>query len=218
MAHDKLLLVEGEADRGFFEQLCKVLALEADIKVATPKDVGGYGNSKQGVIKQFETQIRQLADGSISRLGCIVDADYASENGLGFAGTLAQLSDKLTAAGFTAKMGAAQAGLLFEHEDFHDVGCWIMPDNQNEGMLEDWLCACRKATEQALIDYATATISALPETRFKAIHRSKAEIATWLAWQKTPGHGYYEAIRAGLLDTNHPAYLALCGWLEHLYR
>jgi hypothetical protein len=202
MAHDKLLLVEGEADRGFFEQLCKALALDTqvtDIKVATPKDVGGYGR--------------------ISRLGCIVDADYASEGGLGFAGTRAQLSAKLTAAGFTEKTGAAQAGLLFGHEDFHDVGCWIMPDNQNEGMLEDWLCTCRnRETEQTLIDHATTAISDLPETRFKDIHRSKAEIATWLAWQKTPGHGYYEAIRAGLLDTNHPAYLALCGWLEHLYR
>lgn len=221
MASGKLLLVEGEADRGFFEQLCKVLALDTQvtgIEVATPKDVGGYRNSKQGVIKQFETQLKQLADGKISRLGCVVDADYASADGLGFARTLEQLSARLTAAGFTAKPGDAQAGLLFAHEDFHDVGCWIMPDNQCDGMLEDWLCRCRRPAEQSLIAHAKGALATLPETRFNtAIHSSKAELATWLAWQKNPGHGYYQVILDGLLDTSHQAYQALCDWLNHLY-
>ncbi len=38
---NRLLLVEGEADRGFFELLCKSQAILAEIQVAPPIDIGG---------------------------------------------------------------------------------------------------------------------------------------------------------------------------------
>ena len=38
---DHMLLVEGEADKNFFEQVCKTLELHTRVTVAPPRDVGG---------------------------------------------------------------------------------------------------------------------------------------------------------------------------------
>jgi hypothetical protein len=49
------------------------------------------------------------------------------------------------------------------------------------------------------------------------IHRSKAEVATWLAWQKQPGHGLYRAVEDQLIDMNSELFLELKDWLTHIY-
>jgi hypothetical protein len=50
------------------------------------------------------------------------------------------------------------------------------------------------------------------------LQRSKAEVATWLAWQKRPGHGLDSAVREGLLDTGSHGYLQLVAWLNQIFR
>ncbi len=53
--------------------------------------------------------------------------------------------------------------------------------------------------------------------KFNPIHQSKAEVATWLAWQKQPGHGLYRAIEENLLDDTKPLYSQLTAWLTKIY-
>ena len=65
-----------------------------------------------------------------------------------------------------------------------DIGVWVMPDNQNTGMLEDWAKQCLHPQERALFAHARESVKNLPEPpKFKPLQRSKAEVATWLAWQ-----------------------------------
>jgi hypothetical protein len=49
------------------------------------------------------------------------------------------------------------------------------------------------------------------------IHRSKAEVATWLAWQKQPGHGLYRVVEDQLIDMDSELFLELKDWLTHIY-
>lgn len=218
---ERLLLVEGDADKRFFEAICKSQGLDTDVQVAPPKEVGGQHNTKQGVIKHLSVLVKQLEDGSIKHLGVVVDADYEGEHGLGFTRTVEQVTNVVKKLGFDSakKVDEAHGGLVFPHSDgLADLGLWVMPDNQQEGMLEDWIKHCIIQAEQPVFQHATKVIESLDSPKFKPIHRSKAEVATWLAWQKSPGHGLYYALEEQLIDPNNTLFLGLTNWLAHIYR
>lgn len=216
-----VLLVEGESDRGFFEQVCKRLSLHPTITVAAPKDYQGQArNGKQGVLALLTDLLGNLLDeaAELKCLAVVVDADYQATYGLGYQDTLAQVTAIATAYDFALATPASD-GLLFKHSDgLIEFGLWIMPNNQDEGMLEDFVKTCICTDEQLLFAHATQSIAALPAPKFKPHHNSKAEVATWLAWQKTPGHSLYTSVNDNLLDTDALLFRQLGAWLQHIYQ
>jgi hypothetical protein len=120
-AHPNILVVEGESDQKFFEQLCKTLGLHAAVKVAPPRalQAGAY-NTKQGVFNYLPTLLDQLKDGQLTRLGVAVDAD-SPPNG-GFPATQALATKTLARFDYTLSTSQS-AGLVYEHHDgLADVG------------------------------------------------------------------------------------------------
>lgn len=219
MSAKNILLVEGEGDKGFFEILCHAFGVSIEVRVATPKDlVDGNRNSKQGAFNLLPTLLKQLEDGQTERIAIVVDADSQS-NGGGFENTLKDLEKRLTPFGYQLTENQT-AGLIFCHNDgFADFGAWIMPNNADEGMLEDWIKKCLHTNEDGLFQYVKNSIDNIPNgPKFKPLHRSKAEIATWLAWQKKPGHGLYAACEGHLLDEQAPLYVELIAWLHLVFK
>jgi hypothetical protein len=107
---------------------------------------------------------------------------------------------------------------LFKHSDgLRDFGLWVMPNNNREGMLEDWIIESIKNDEKALFQQATTAVQQLSSPKFKPHLQAKAEVATWLAWQKTPGHGLYSVMKEGLLDENSVPYTQLGNWLKSIF-
>lgn len=216
--HSNILVVEGESDQRFFEQLCKMLGLHTTVKVAPPRalQAGAY-NTKQGVFNYLPTLLRQLDDGELTRLGVAVDAD-SPPNG-GFPATQALANRSFAPFGYTLK-ATQTAGLVYEHHDgLADVGVWVMPDNQTPGILEDWAQQCLSPQERTLFDHARSAVQTLPEPpRFRPLQRSKAEVATWLAWQTQPGHGLDRAVAENRFDTASHGYQQLTAWLDQIFR
>lgn len=215
----KILLVEGEADKGFFVEICKKLNLTASVMVAPPKDLGGTHNTKGGVINHLRNALLpQLADGSMTHIAAVVDADYVA-HGSGYTNTLDRLSGVLAPFGFSLETGQAENnGLYFKNSDgFADFGLWIMPRSQHEGMLEDWVKSCVDENEQVLFEHATQVVQQLSNPKFPTHKTSKAEVATWLAWQKEPGHGLYHLVTEGLLNPQRPLFVELEQWLEKIF-
>ena len=213
---DRVLLVEGESDRSFFEEICKTLGLHTSVTVAPPKDVGGSHNTKEGVLNHFPILLNQLGDAQITRLAIIVDAD-SEDNGGGYQRAIDKVAEKVEPYGFTM-ISDPVGGVLFQHDDgLADFGLWVMPNNCDEGMLEDWIKHCIHPDENNLFAHAETVVDTLPQTKFNPIHISKAEVATWLAWQKKPGHGLYHAVEENLIDTNSALFKELCVWLTHIY-
>lgn len=218
-----VLLVEGEADRGFFEQVCQTFNLNPQIKVAPPKDFQAdydnpLPNGKQNVLNLLSDLLPDLLDESsqVKRLAAIIDADYDNTNGLGFERTLKHVK-KIAAEYEFALLESNSNGLIFNKGDL-EFGLWILPNNQLDGMLEDFIKTCLKSDEQILLNHATETIHAIPAPKFnKTIHLTKAEIATWLAWQKTPGHGFYVSVKDNLLQTDHALFQELEQWLKMIF-
>ena len=211
---ERMLLCEGSDDKEFYEALCREAGLK-DIEVKPP---ARPVKSKTHAIQYLEVLLRQMNDGSLKRLGLVVDADYAATHGLGCAGTLDKIREKLDPAGFDRPQRLSTGGLVFEHnhKKLAPVGVWIMPDNHSEGMLEDFIKTALRSGD-ALHPHACGVVSALPETRFKPIHRAKAEIATFLAWQAMPGKRLVSTVGDGLLDLAAPPCSAFTGWLRAVF-
>lgn len=220
MTQNNILLVEGEADRALFEVLCRNWHLSVmPVKVFTPRDAGHDFNTKQAVFSVLETTyLTQLADGQIERLGIVIDADKAADGG-GFERTVEQLSQRLRTAGYQLREESALDGLCFRHDDgLNDIGAWVMPNNGDEGALEHWIQSNLHSNECALMQHAQASINQIPNgPKFKPSRRTKAEVATWLAWQTEPDHGLWQAAKPGLLDESAPQFKALRAWLERVF-
>lgn len=213
-----ILLVEGEADRGFFEALCKSWQLLGlGIKILTPRDSGRWKNTKQAAFAALEaTYLQQLEDGQIERLAIVIDADSIPDGG-GFENTVVQLAQKLNPKGYA--LSGSGPGLVFSHNDgLHDIGVWVMPNNAAEGMLEDWILQNLHPQECGLMQHVRSSIDTIPRgPKFKPLHRSKAEVATWLAWQTDPDHGLWQAVEHRLLDEDGPQLQALRAWLLRIF-
>ena len=219
MSAHNVLLVEGDSDRGFFEELCKRWQLPVQVKVTTPRAAGHAKNTKQAAFDVLgKTYLPQLADGQIERLAIAVDADQHA-NGGGFARTLDQLTQRLTPAGYQQRAGSGPAGFFFGHSDgLNDLGAWLMPNNADDGMLEDWILLSLHPQEAALMQHAKTSIDQIPGgPKFKPLRRSKAEVATWLAWQSEPDHGLWQAAKPDLLDDTAPQLHALKTWLMQVF-
>ncbi|MCX7206487.1 MAG: hypothetical protein NT086_10985 [Proteobacteria bacterium] len=215
---DRLLLVEGEADRAFFELLCRKYTVDAEaIKVSPPKGLGGSWDSKQGVLNQLETQIVNLNDGHLQALAIVVDADRAPDGG--FAKTILQITTKVALQGYDSPpVALALGGLLYKHNNgLPDLGVWVMPDNASEGMLEDWIKQSVLPAESGLLAQAQSAVADLVVPKFKANRQSKAEVATWLAWQKQPGEGLYCIVKDDLLNSEAELHIGLVQWLKAVF-
>ena len=181
-----ILLVEGEDDRYFFIQFIKYYCqnLIVDVQVVVPKDVGGY-NNKQGAISQLEVLSKSQSDSM--RLGMVVDADKISD-GSGCANTIQQLNNRLANNAFDCGVqSASNTGYFFKH-NLHKCGVWIMPNNQDEGIIEDLLMrAAQDKSEQTILQHAKQVVDSSPAPRnFKPHKITKAYLATWITKKKNP--------------------------------
>jgi len=222
-----MLLVEGENDKYFFKNLlCKLgYTKEQDnaitINVATPRDENAGGNGKPNAIKKLDDILPNLADENYktSRLAMILDADTETK-GWGKRKTIEKVAEKLSQYGYSnTNPDVSGNGYIFENTEsdmLHPVGLWVMTrENHNEGCLEDWLKEIIQ--EDNLFLHAKDTVKNLPEKRMKTSDFSKAEMATYLAWQKKPDLQLESLVKDNLLDMQSPSFLAFQNWLTTLY-
>ena len=111
-------------------------------------------------------------------------------------------------------------GLEIVHFSGPRFGVWIMPDNRFTGMLEDFLVRLipddsRRLYELAQRCVAEASGNGAP---FRAVHRTKAEIHTWLAWQDEPAPQLHEAVEHQVLRPMRPESRPFVGWFRSLFR
>lgn len=197
----EMLLVEGESDRTFFVAYCKAYCdgmKRSKIEVFPPKAVGAQGNGWGNALQHLANLVAQLRNGDIERLGIVLDADYLPNGG--FAQRLHDVQEKLQASGF---MLSTTDNQMFYHPDApHPIGIWLMPNHQNDGMLEDFVQDLIVDPVQAdLLNHAKQSIAVLPTILFnRDLHLAKATVCTWRAWQKEPSASLGQALNNQLLD------------------
>lgn len=202
MANDSVLLVEGQDDKHVTTNLLFAHQLDKQFVV---KD-------KEGIDNLTGTLTIELRASELKRIGIIVDADTS----LNERGT--SLVSILTKAGYAnfPKIPSV-AGTVVRQDGRPTVGIWLMPNNSDDGMIEDFVALLVPA-EDPLLPRAQAAIDAIPlENRpFAPADRSKALIHTWLAWQNEPGVRMGAAVTRKYLEPQSPTALTFVAWLNQL--
>lgn len=99
------------------------------------------------------------------------------------------------------------------------LGLWVMPDNQQTGMLEHFASQLIPPADK-LWPHAQQTVAMLPEKRFPTApndHTRKVELHTWLAWQKEPGRPMGAAVRAEYFQHNTLLAQTFVQWVQHMF-
>jgi hypothetical protein len=142
-AHQRILLLEGQDDRAFFQEFLSKLNLSVEVEPETPRNFCGTVSDGVDVIRTQALPIawNLIEKGNIRYLGIIVDAD-ASKSGNGFFKRREQFTEKLREYGYEIPLHseANLKGEIFTHpEEYAPIGLWIMPTHSKDGMLEDLL-------------------------------------------------------------------------------
>lgn len=93
-------------------------------------------------------------------------------------------------------------------------GVWIMPDNNKNGMLEDFVAKMIRKDDDMLPRVDGFLESIKQQWRFSQEHLAKARIHSWLAIQKGPGKPMGQAIGAKkYLDMNREVVEPFLKWI-----
>ena len=110
-----------------------------------------------------------------------------------------------------------EQGTIIQAQDKPSIGIWLMPDNDQNGMLEDF---CHSLIEPKSLEVAAQSVEQAKThkaTTFKDAHHSKAIIHTYLAWQDEPGLPLGAAITAKALDGDKPLAKTFVDFLNRLF-
>lgn len=150
---------------------------------------------------------------SYHRLGIMVDANADVHQ------RWTQVKEGLSRAGVTLPASPEPNGVIIPgiYADWR-VGVWLMPDNQSQGQLEDFL---GKLVPQDDTCWAYAAEAAKHAkglgARFAKKDFCKAGIHTWLAWQETPGLPFGTAITAKYFGVDSSEALRFVQWFKQLF-
>jgi len=213
MRNQKILLVEGKDDEHVLSHICGSKEIELD-KI---EQCGGIDNLK--------TKIRTLGfgeesdnDESDNIVGVIVDAD------LDVRSRWQAIRNLVSGTGYKdVPSNLNPNGMIFDSSDadrayLPRLGVWVMPNNQMNGTLEDFLHFLVPQPSD-LLDHVKQSVRTFPDgqRRFKDPAESKAIIHTWLAWQEKPGLPFGRAITKRFLDPDVQEVNDLVSWIRRLY-
>ncbi len=233
----KLLIVEGQGDKDFFEKLFEKILNETAIqviKIETPfdlfisnrtdenqeiskKDIK-KNTGKEGVKNQLITHIKEDSDAEYTWLGCVMDADYGTSQNITH--ILTELCKKTKDYSYDTFEQCQESGgyYLKSNDGLRNVGIWFMPNNHEQGMLEDWLLKIAKSDENDLIKYANTVCKKAPRIKFKEEYTTKAQVAVWTALQKSPHLGTENIILQNLYNSDSDAFKNFITWLKFIFK
>lgn len=110
-------------------------------------------------------------------------------------------------------------GLIVEQAGGVRFGAWFMPDNNQGGMLEDFCALLVPEAHAKSWHYAAGTIEEARKQggQWRDVHRSKAQIHTWLAWQDPPGERLGIALTKKILEPTSRNAEPFVLWFKRLY-
>lgn len=197
------LLVEGNDDQHVILALCKKFMLPENFEVIDCKGI-------ENMFEQIPVRFKQA---EIFKIGIIIDADSNLQS------RWARLSSLLSNLNFPIPDTIPPEGLIRENPENKRVGVWIMPNNNINGMLEDFITFLIPQEDNLLpiVDTTLLSIEEQNLNQYPIMHNSKAKIHTWLAWQQDPGTPMGLSITKRYLSTDEANCTNLIQWLNSVF-
>lgn len=200
------LLVEGRDDENVIQALCEWHSLQR-YEIDRPENGGGVTQLLKSIPPRLKTP-------ELRALGIIIDANQ------NVARRWQALRGRLLEGGLTLVPPLPPGTSWISPEPTAPrVGVWLMPDNQRPGVLEDF-AADLIPPDDALLRRADAMLGEIERDglrRYRPLHRPKALIHTWLAWQRRPGQSLELAVKVAALGYGSTLELAFITWLRELF-
>lgn len=206
---NSVLLVEGKDEEEVIDKLHQNRNVPRLFKI---EDCKGKDELKKGIplfIKGSE----------FNKIGILLDADTDMKS------RWESMRDILRKNNFTLINGEIipkimpKDGLIATNNE-KIIGVWIMPNNELEGMLEDFI-RFLIPTDDKLLPIAEEIIARIETeklNKYPPTHHAKALIHTWLAWQKKTGSPFGQAITANYLDVKNTELCAVfMNWIHKLF-
>ncbi len=213
----RVLLVEGNDDKHVMWNLFEVRNVPERFSVKCPRS-DSDDSENGGINNLFDSIPYWLASSDLERLAIVVDADSGGPDARWQA-----IRHQLEKAGHdslpaTHPHDGAVLDLSLQPHTPRSVrfGVWIMPDNQSEGMLEDFVANMIREDDE-MVPHVDDFLAAIPEDRrrYRKAHASKAHLHTWLAVSERPGRPMGQAIKAeSHLDANHASVETFLTWIR----
>ncbi|MEM6751989.1 MAG: DUF3226 domain-containing protein [Cyanobacteria bacterium P01_C01_bin.38] len=206
----KKLIVEGEQDKRVIPEFIEAKGISwGETRDTAIVDIEVYGGN-QFIDSDFIGT--ELKASGLTNLGLIVDAD---DNPSG-CWTSIRNACLESIVDFPEKL--PETGLIHETNAIK-FGVWVMPDNQQQGMLETFLGYMITDENKSIWQYAQEVVKEAKNrgAAFKNSHFDKANIYTWLAWQDEPGRQLHQAIKERILNPKHPKAEMFFNWFKSLY-
>ena len=168
--------------------------------------------AKGGVDVLISTLNEELKATDLGNLGVILDADTNLAN------QWARVTRVLGAHGCqNIPSSPGSNGTIVVTKDGKKIGIWVMPDNQRNGALEDFVGSLIAHGDDLWVK-AQEDVNNIPASkrRFRPTYLSKAQVHTWLAWQEEPGTRMGETFRKNYLDPNNPQAITFVSWVRQL--
>lgn len=197
------LLVEGNDDQHVIWALCERFSLTENFDII----------DCEGIDKLNEQIPIRFKQSGIKTIGIIIDADADIQV------RWVSLRNILINQGFNLPVELQNVGLIVKNPLNQKVGIWIMPNNNVNGMLEDFI-SFLVPIEDKLFSLANATLKDIEDQKlnpYSLTHKSKALIHTWLSWQKDPGTPMGLGITKRYLTTDENTCSLLINWLTELF-
>ncbi len=198
-----VLLVEGKADCHVVLALCQYHCL--------PEKFGIYQCENDiGILKRLNALI--VKPDRPDAIGVVIDADNPD-----VAGRWLQIRQKIKIYNYSfPEIPDAGGTILCGDSAKPKIGIWLMPNNRNPGMLEDFLLEMANRDALAVALECVEQAKCKGATSFKPNHFSKAWIHTYLAWQDEPGKPLGQAVTAHSLEPDTEIANVFVRWLKEL--
>lgn len=204
----KKLLVEGPTDLHVVLALCEYHKVPENFDII---DCGGIENL-------FENLRIRLSNSRInSTIGIMIDADNDIDKRLSQVIEIIEKRFKVVLSYHPSPNGIIIPSQ--NTETIPNIGIWLMPDNVNLGMIEDFAISLIPQDDNMIdeVEDELKKIEDMGINRYSDIHHSKAKIHTYLSWQEDPGSPIGLSITKKVLNPEHEIAKRYVDWLINLF-
>ena len=194
-----MLLVEGSDELHVIVRICERVGFEPEFHII----------DKKGVPQLLDSLDTEVKTPGLSTMGVVLDADDNVES------RWRAVVDRLRLANIELPAAPAQSGTIIKGEP--RVGIWLMPNNQSQGELEDFVLEMIPAGDPVW-PRAQGYIDSIPESdrEFAAGKILRARVHAWLAAREEPRQ-MGQAVQANDLDIEVAICQGFVDWLRRLF-
>ncbi len=211
-----VLYVEGKNDQMAIGSLLQLHGIDTDYQTRqfdikpAKKDGDVTTESIEVLLTSIPESVRRSAGKPV---GFVLDADSEIKD------RWKAVCSRLEKLGVVCPPEPQAGGFVSDVPDYKTrVGVWLMPNNTDTGMLENFLQDLIAEGDVLLpiAQKATDEVMAI-NLRFPEVHKPKAIIHAWLAWQAKPGLPFGSALTARFFRHEKASAQAFVTWFRNLF-